>query len=80
MRMSKNMKAVNISAISRRARALVRPRPRPADRARGWAHHVEPPLPLSWRVATRVQITDTEVLTTLQLPKLEKVANLRVRA
>ena len=30
-----------------------RPRPRSADRARSRAHHAGPPLPLSWRVATR---------------------------
>ena len=30
-----------------------RPRPRSADRARRRAHRAEPPLLLSWRVATR---------------------------
>ena len=35
-----------------------RPRPRSADRARNCAHHAEPPLLLSLRVATRAPVSN----------------------
>ena len=58
-----------------------RPRPRSADRARNCAHHAEPPLQLSLRVAMLVcQVRSTKKLTTLELPALTTVlGDLHVR-